>query len=324
MNAPIPLHAPILASDPERKANNVRSPTGLIPIYGDFGPPCAERTNPSHADLHSTLWVRALGPEGLPQVYAPLYTMFSRGNIREKARILGKERSDGKDMEGLDGLEGRLGQRNEDIAVVDMYVGVGYFAFCYLGKGVGRVWGWDINAWSIEGARRGAEDRRRIRVLKGKEDEPESGGKIDEVFQALKDDARLIVFHEDNEKALGVLRETRRRCLEAGQEGAKAWKDIRHINLGLLPTSRMTWESAVQILDERKGGWIHAHENVEVAAIEQRKGEIEAAFQRFSAPRGNDWSAVCEHVEEVKTYAPGVMHCVFDMHVAPRKARTGS
>jgi tRNA wybutosine-synthesizing protein 2 len=31
----------------------------------------------------------------------------------------------------------------------------------------------------------------------------------------------------------------------------------------------------------------------------------------------------CHHVEHVKTYAPGVMHCVFDIQVAPFEASLG-
>ena len=79
--------------------------------------------------------------------------MFSRGNIREKARILGQIRLNQSPFSGL--CSGELSQDLCEIDVVDLYVGIGYFALPYLRKGVRRVFGWELNGWSVEGLRRG-------------------------------------------------------------------------------------------------------------------------------------------------------------------------
>ncbi|KAL9108470.1 MAG: hypothetical protein Q9227_006804 [Pyrenula ochraceoflavens] len=318
INAPIPLHTSSSFSD--GSTNHVRTPTGLVPIYGDFGPRDCSPTHPSLPDLARAFWVHGPIPGRLIQVYAPLHTMFSRGNVREKERIL---RPGG--MEGLDGVDGRLGQRHQDIAVVDLYVGVGYFALCYLKRGVGKVWGWDLSGWSIEGARRGANGC----GWKAETFEPEveEGERIERVLTAMDDKAtRLLLFHEENERALHMIREVRERCINRKEEDRSSWKAIRHVNLGLLPSSQSMWEAAVHILDAQRGGWVHAHENVGMNVIEQRKREVETLFEGYLVSRGDSgdkWMATCEHVEQVKTYAPGVMHCVFDVHVAPVDPQTG-
>jgi tRNA wybutosine-synthesizing protein 2 len=99
--------------------------------------------------------------------------------------------------------------------------------------------------------------------------------------------------------------------------GRKSWLAVRHVNLGLLPTSKMSWDDAADILDGQRGGWVHVHENVDVREMEQKK---DAVVQHFRAYLGGRMAAYCSHVEQVKTYAPGVMHCVFDMHIAPLPA----
>jgi tRNA wybutosine-synthesizing protein 2 len=70
------------------------------------------------------------------------------------------------------------------------------------------------------------------------------------------------------------------------------------------------------------GGWIHAHENVAKKDIEDRKEKIVKTFKELIKTISNQklverWSVDCEHVELVKSYAPGVMHCVFDMAIFP-------
>ena len=36
----------------------------------------------------------------------------------------------------------------------------------------------------------------------------------------------------------------------------------QRVNLGLLPTARLSWATAVRALDPKSGGWLHVHENV--------------------------------------------------------------
>ena len=98
---------------------------------------------------------------------------------------------------------------------------------------------------------------------------------------------------------------------------------VRHVNLGLLPTSKLSWKSAVRILYTERGGWIHAHENVGIKDIESRTKEVEVEFQTLldewdegpDVAMKSERKVTVEHVERVKMYAPGVVHCVFDIAV---------
>jgi len=61
---------------------------------------------------------------------------------------------------------------------------------------------------------------------------------------------------------------------------------------------------------------VHVHENVNVQQIEKRKEEIINDFRTMRIVNdGEKILAECRHVERVKTYAPGVMHCVFDIEI---------
>src|SRR5690606_18256943 len=113
-----------------------------------FGP-ARTRWPPRQEDLENAFWV-STKQNGIFQTWAPRYTMFSRGNITEKARILDFHRGDA-------GLE----RRKKSLAAlkglwaVDLYAGIGYFVFSYAKRGM-RVLCWEINPWSVEGLRRGA------------------------------------------------------------------------------------------------------------------------------------------------------------------------
>ena len=79
---PIPLNNANSADD----ENITRSPTDFEPLHGDFGPATAS-SSPTREDYDAALWVTAK-QNGIYQTWAPRWTMFSRGNISEKARIL--------------------------------------------------------------------------------------------------------------------------------------------------------------------------------------------------------------------------------------------
>jgi tRNA wybutosine-synthesizing protein 2 len=189
-----------------------------------------------------------------------MYTMFSRGNITEKARVL--QFPDVKDEE-----------------VADLYVGIGYFAFSYLKAGAKKVWGWDLNAWSVEGLRRGAHMNGWSCVVNGED---------------VKDE-KLVVFNDDNMNAAGRLSEY----------GVK----VRHVNLGLLPSSEGAWKIATQILDGR-GGWIHVHGNCRDTEIDEWSEGTVAEFQRLF---GDDWHVNLADKFRVKEFGPGVGHWVLDL-----------
>ncbi|KAL4872655.1 hypothetical protein BDV12DRAFT_193377 [Aspergillus spectabilis] len=310
----IAMNAPIVLRDPAGHENRMRSPTGLVPLHGDFShtvPASGDSggSQPSGTDYEEAFWVRTMQNQGIVQIWAPLYTMFSRGNITEKARILGA----GSRFEGLD--EGTLcGEVVGNVAVVDMYAGIGYFVFSYLRRGVKRVWGWEINGWSVEGLRRGCiENGWGCRVVRVGSD-GQLSVPAGELVKMLSETERVVIFHGDNELAADVMEEVR-----VAMERLQAWTSIRHVNLGLLPSSSGSWDNACKIIDKGKGGWVHVHENVDVHEIEKKKTEITATMEKLWAE-----SAECRHVEQVKTYAPGVMHCVFDLELSPHHAVSAS
>lgn len=311
----VAVNAPI-ALTTQGQENRMRSPAGLIPLHGEFGRSTAvsgdEHEQPDRLDLENAFWVQTVQNHGIQQIWAPLYTMFSRGNITEKARILGQGPSQGT-FPGLD-EQSLQGQKIQDISVVDMYAGIGYFVFSYLKRGVKRVWGWELNGWSVEGLRRGCEANRWgcrvIRVL-------ENGGidtTIEELVDSLKATDRVVIFHGDNRFAADILAQ-----IQHVMEQRNTWSPVRHVNLGLLPTSKPSWENACKVLDHQKDGWLHVHENVDMREIEEMKEQLKVELARLRktvhCQNGIPEDPVidCCHVEHVKTYAPGVMHCVFDI-----------
>lgn len=294
----IALNAPIQASTSEEvsvqgeghsEANIFRSPTGFAPLYGDFGPALPLDRIPTTTDFSSAFWCTAQ-QNGIFQTWAPRYTMFSRGNISEKARILGLKTLTQK----------QLGCQPEKTSAVDLYAGIGYFAFSYAKAGVGKVLCFEINPWSVEGLRRGAKRNKwAVEVIKDGE----------AINETTNEENRLIVFQESNEHAA--------RRIAAMKDSIPP---VRHVNCGLLPSSKDSWEVAVQVLDPT-GGWIHVHENVAKKDIESRTKEVVGIFNRLVTKRyvhepDEQRRVECDHVEQVKSYAPGVMHCVLDISIS--------
>ncbi|RPA93407.1 hypothetical protein L873DRAFT_1705212 [Choiromyces venosus 120613-1] len=259
--------------------NTIRSPR-LTPLFGAFPTLLPPGQTPTQEDFENALWTRTI-QSGIAQIWAPGYTMFSRGNVKEKARILRFP------------PPARPGRG--DKWVVDMYAGIGYFTFSYLKLGY-RVLAWEINHWSVEGLVRGArENGFPARVTQSSQD-----------FDVTEEQEGVVVFLEDNSNAPGRIEKMR--------EGVG--RGIERVNLGLLPTSRDSWRGAAQVLSE-EGGWVHVHENVGIAEIDGMAGEVVKAFETFERERAGMKvrRVVCEHVERVKTLAPGVMHCVFDIRI---------
>ncbi|KAI4916280.1 uncharacterized protein J4E92_009197 [Alternaria infectoria] len=298
INAPIPISTSSTSASPSTttsEENILRSPSNITPLYGNFGPTPTPQTitSPSATDFADALWVTAR-QNGIWQTWAPLYTMFSRGNVNEKARILNLPSVNDLDVAST---------------AVDLYAGIGYFAFSYKKSGDRRNTGikqvacWEINPWSIEGLRRGAEmNGWTCRVLKGADIARlrESPAVDDSYFHQ----ADLLVFQTSNESA-----EQDYALLPSPKP------PVRHVNLGLLPSSKLSWGVAVAMLEKQLGGWIHVHENVGVNDVETRRKVVEEEFLSLVDKRDAETrrKAVVEHVEKVKMYAPGVVHCVFDV-----------
>ena len=261
--------------------NAIRAPK-LTPLFGTFPPLLPPQQPPTRSDFDNALWT-STRQSGIVQIWAPGYTMFSRGNVKEKARIL-------RFPPPAAGTKW----------AVDMYAGIGYFAFSYAKLGY-RVLAWEINPWSVEGLVRGAGENglpakvvlphQDVRVGQAEEEEEEGGEGV-------------MVFMEDNQNAPARI----------AKMGEGVGGGIERVNLGLLPTSRGSWGAAILVLAER-GGWVHVHENVGVGEIDGMAGQVVKAFEEFEKGRGGTRRVVCEHVERVKTFAPGVMHCVFDIRI---------
>ncbi|KAL2157747.1 hypothetical protein VTH06DRAFT_5015 [Thermothelomyces fergusii] len=406
INEGIPLHLPPQPSgakgggnptgdEQHREENLLRSPTRLQPLHGSFGDP-SPPSHPGPSDFDSALWV-STKQNGLVQTWAPLHTMFSRGNIKEKARLLSFHHHHYRTRPGTGGGSattttttttttagsgsGRSSsKRRRRRYAVDLYAGIGYFAFSYARLGL-RVLCWELNPWSVEGLRRGAAANGfSVRVVVprassrpaplssspscssgegggggggGGGGDGDGGGGRDflnteeEEENVLAGDEQIVVFLEDNRHAAARIRSWRER--DGGGIG------VVHVNCGFLPSSQPVWKDAWEIVvsdagdcdgddgggsggggeEWKEGGgggdgegqsWLHLHENVGTPDIEARRAEIQGLFDGWAVEEnrkqsaGGQRAARVEHVELVKTYAPGVWHCVFDVSITRSNA----
>lgn len=327
VNAPIPA---VEAAEETRteEENVLRSPRDLVPLHGDFGPSSLQdpaAIAPSQDDFNAAFWVTTKQSQTITQVWAPRWTMFSRGNVTEKNRILGENCS--SPFDGL--VESELGQAIGEVDVLDMYVGIGYFAFSYLARGVKRVWGWDLNHWSVEGLRRGCEvNGWRCLLVRVAENGSLEGTTVEDlatsIIESDKGEAvqqiRCVAFCGDNKWSAQIVGALDKVMREYGRSHTELV--VRHVNLGLLPTSAQSWAHAVAAINAQLGGWLHVHENVNIQHVGAKSQEIVAELRRLLAThKAGRWQVRCQHVERVKTYGPGIVHCVFDVLVEPQDRR---
>ncbi|KAF2473841.1 uncharacterized protein BDR25DRAFT_386763 [Lindgomyces ingoldianus] len=306
-------------SDGDTKENILRSPINLTPLYGYFGPqPSPTRlSHPTQADFDAALWVSTC-QNGIHQVWAPLYTMFSRGNIREKTRLLNlpSVRTSVSDGRGKGKWTPPIGCRDHEFiqgcTAVDLYAGIGYFSFSYKKAGCTKVLCWELNPWSVEGLRRGAE-------LNGWSTQVFTKVPKDwSEWHSSVQDVDFLVFQQSNESAICPIS-----CLGGSFNTEPLIPRIRHVNCGLLPSSNKSWWAAIRAVDSTAGGWIHVHENVAAKDVDTRKDEVVSELQDllnvWEQEKGSCGSLLkrvsCDHVERVKTFAPGVLHIVFDIWV---------
>ncbi|KAI1369022.1 S-adenosyl-L-methionine-dependent methyltransferase [Xylaria arbuscula] len=355
VNEGIPLHSKTSDDGPSDQPlghaseNILRSPGGLRMLYGDFGPSTpAQPGKVTEDDFSHAFWV-STKQNGITQTWAPRWTMFSRGNIKEKARLLDfhdakNSTSITKDQQDRDLPHRRipLKQRQGTVAV-DLYAGIGYFAFCYATLGF-RVLCWELNPWSVEGLRRGAEANGwSVRVVHPTPETSDcSRGEEKMLREILAGGETIVVFLEDNTRAAGRIRrldelsresKTQHKENEDDRNGSSTelrMSRITHVNCGLLPTSQGSWGTAWEIASEAQRAWFHIHENVGVSDIETMKEEIRGWFAErarsleASGDADTHTGVRAEHVELVKTFAPGVWHCVFDLYVKRSTNRNDS
>lgn len=127
-----PKQTHIAINKPINKSSVMRVPMNILPLYGDFGPEVtpALLESPTEQDFDEAFWCYTV-QNGIYQTWAPRYTMFSRGNIKEKKRLLDTYKS-------LD-----------NTWVLDLYAGIGYFSLSYLQNG-GKLMCWELNPWSTK------------------------------------------------------------------------------------------------------------------------------------------------------------------------------
>lgn len=404
-NKPIPLHhhphppPPANVADtcnddnnnnettPTSSGNILRAPINFTPLYGDFGPETCSQPHPTQEDFDKAFWVTAK-QNGIYQVWAPRWTMFSRGNISEKARLLtlGSVREAVEDAavrgrrEGGEEVEEEEEEEERELqspgfAAIDLYAGIGYFAFSYLRAGADQVWCWDINPWSIEGLLRGAKANKWEAVLLSHGMDHFDGDLLQETATTSMPKetpkkgirkAKLLIFNESNIYAPERLQQYLFPPPLPQPHHHPPQIIIRHINLGLLPSSRESLSLAAQILSlqhqqqststpqkeiiqkdksrktKRKGStsWIHMHENFLLEEIlakaNERREELEEKmiwiYQNITRKERNEMNEMegeekrkkekrtrvrvkIEGINRLKSYAPGVMHCVVDFGV---------
>lgn len=349
VNEGIPLHIAEGAAEKnvreeDEEENLLRSPSGLKLLHGDFGPALLLSTAPTPRDYEQAFWV-STKQNGITQIWAPRYTMFSRGNVKEKARLLdfhrfptststpiptGAAPTSQQQQQHQQSLShrGRAPTALKGRYALDLYAGIGYFVFSYAKLGM-RVLCWEINPWSVEGLRRGAvANKWSVKVFQGEADLTKKTT-AELLQEADAEGVQIVVFLEGNESAGQRVRELR--------EEQKRELDVVHVNGGFLPTSEKSWRDSWQaVVGKGVGdGWLHLHENVHVKDIEARRGEIQELMTRWNEELDDsdgtttttttttETKAVVEHVELVKTFAPDVWHCVFDVYIK-RCCDTGS
>jgi len=309
INAPIPTLNPTSDGNLEADENLLRSPVNLQPLHGDFGPLLSPFPShlPTTDDFSAALWISTC-QNGINQVWAPRYTMFSAGNVTEKARLLA--------LPSVTEAVSHGKQTDEGSSAVDLFSGIGYFAFSYAKAGVSKVLCWDLNPWSIEGLRRGAalnKWRTYTAVDEGAAPQQTSSHSTTDSLE----DSKFLLFCQSNVRAAQHISHLR-----------KSLPPIRHVNCGMLPSVGEAWKTAVEALDPWLGGWLHLHETVAANRLVERSEEIMEGvvnhvlhledMEGLSTTTSKEVKLV--HVEKVKSVGPRMLHIVVDIWVPGRKA----
>lgn len=252
------------------EADVMRRPFNIYPLFGELISPILDLMennlwiNPTEDDFNNTLWCHAI-QNGIYQIWAPMFTMFSRGNIKEKKRILDTF----QDIENND--------------IIDLYAGIGYFTLCYLKKGARNVFCFELNPWSVEALKKGLK-----------------ANNIDQ--------SKCKIYNESNEM-----------CLERIKENNIENLRVRHINLGLLPTSKPGWRLSLEIIALQKCYTtldvvtLHIHENVHARALDD--GSFIKQVLHELSEIDSSFSYTATHLEKIKTFAPDIWHICLDVNV---------
>lgn len=227
------------------EADIMRRPFNLVPLHGDFGsePTDSLYAHPSQEDLKKAFWCTAL-QNGIFQTWAPRYTMFSRGNIKEKKRLI----------DNYTKLDTKV--------VLDLYAGIGYFTLSYLANGA-TLFCWEVNPWSIDGLVRGlARNGHKYKLIAENE---VLGAKE---YKLLVDSGvKAFVYHESNEHAPRRIQDL------------QTTLPIAHVNLGLLPTLKPSWPIVNRVARFSSSDFsAHVHENVHKNEFEDLTSAVASAM----------------------------------------------
>lgn len=266
------VNKPIIESDVMRR------PFQIQPLYGDFGPKPTAQTfdEPTLHDLQRAFWCHVV-QNGIYQTWSPMYTMFSRGNIKEKARIVNEYQIEHGDV------------------ALDLYAGIGYFTLSYLKRGC-EVFCWEINPWSVHGLVEGVKKMGVKYRLVGRDEHYSNKDYAADRERGV----RVYIFHESNEYAA-------KRMMQILPLA------IGHINLGLLPSSQLSWPIVCDLVSRSRKDKIlvHVHENVGISDLQQFQKLVLGFFQQHL----QDFAVEVKHLEKVKTFAPDVWHVVVDVEI---------
>jgi len=92
------------------------------------------------------------------------------------------------------------------------------------------------------------------------------------------------------------------------------------VNLGLIPSSEISWETAVKAL-KPSGGFLHIHANIEIKPEQSKSGAFKEGGEQINESilnllhenKPGKWISCVEHIECVKSYAPKIYHIVYDI-----------
>ncbi|VVT51731.1 uncharacterized protein SAPINGB_P003194 [Magnusiomyces paraingens] len=268
-------------------ADVLRRPSRLHPLY-----------QIPESTPFDDLWVSTT-QNGVAQMWAPAHTMFSRGNVSEKARVLNLAKLSVQQLAPIRPM------------AVDLYAGIGYFTFSYARASFAAVFCWDLNPWSIAGLHRGSYLNSFTSAQFATHDASSVPDKDPPVLNTSESLAisqfllyhksqALIVFQEDNQRAHERLRAL----------AAIIPLPIAHINLGTLPSTELAWPTAMAIctLSSCRSVALHVHANVPDPQIQSWTDETLRNLQSLDP----SVSVTFTHLERIKTYAPGIWHVCGD------------
>ncbi|KAF9201451.1 hypothetical protein BGZ49_008305 [Haplosporangium sp. Z 27] len=242
--------------------------------------------------------------------WAPMFTMFSAGNITEKERVA-KSRP-------IFDARGKT--------VVDLYAGIGYFSLVYLvHAGAKTVHACEWNPWSVQGLLQGAtKNEISYKVYRGRDivstDQESPDQKDEQLFELgnapkpthgkkPKEYGQLVVYPGDNAQWIDFFE-----------------NQAHHVNLGLIPSAEPGWVLGVRALCPQEGGYLHVHHNIRVGEEETCKIYLLESLQGLFAKWKQDslWQLDIRHIENVKSFAPMVYHYVIDIECRPQIVQNSS